>query len=380
MATKTRRRSRKRKAVRGLRGVARSRADGFRLGWQHGHWYGQCESVLRHATQGQFFPVRQAHVLFVATGKGVPYSPLDEAVANALRAQVTQLTVTNAQQPVAEIAIGIRPDIVIVLDGLQFNVAEVDAMRSAGIRTAIWFTDDPYYTDITAGIAPHYDEVFTLELACVDYYRQQGCPNVYYLPLGADPEAFRPRNPLRSQRHDICFIGSAYWKRVEFFNHVTRFLAKKDTHISGIWWDRLKDFRLMKSKIQLGRWMSPKETANMYNGAKIVINMHRAHDEDTFNSNSAGIGAESPNPRTFEIAACGALQLTDVRNDIVSFYTPGVDIVTYSSPQEMIDKIRYYLVNEEERKQIAMRGMYRTMREHTYGKRIERMLSILFPV
>ncbi|SFS51027.1 glycosyltransferase [Paenibacillus sp. BC26] len=380
MATKRRRRRiRKGKVARGLRGEARGRVDGFRLGWQHGHWYGQCESVLQNTAQTQTFAVRQAHVLFVATGKGFPYSPLDEAIANALRAQVTQLTITDTLQPVADIAMRIRPDIVIVLDGLQFNVAQADAMRAAGIRTAIWFTDDPYYTDITSGIAPHYDEVFTLELVCVDYYRRLGCPNVYYLPLGADPASFRPRNPLRSQRHDICFIGSAYWRRVEFFNEVTKFLATKDTHISGIWWERLKDFQLMKSKIELGRWMGPDETANMYNGAKIVINMHRAHDDETFNNNSAGIGAISPNPRTFEIAACAALQLTDVRSDLVSFYTPDVDIVTYSSPQEMIDKIQYYLAHEEERKAIAMRGMYRTMREHTYGKRIERLLAILFP-
>ncbi|WP_308635548.1 CgeB family protein [Paenibacillus silvisoli] len=382
MAIKRRRRSRKRQPVREhreRRGVSRGKTDGYKLGWQHGHWYGQCESVLQHAFAGQVFPVRQAHVLFVATGKGYPYSPLDEAIANALRAQVTQLTITDAQQPVADVARRIRPDIVIVLDGLQFNVGQVDAMRADGIRTAIWFTDDPYYTDITSGIAPHYDVVFTLELLCVDFYRQLGCPNVHYLPLGADPLEFRPRNPLRSQRHDICFIGSAYWKRVEFFNQVTKYLASKDTHISGIWWERLRDFGLMKGKIDLGRWMGPTETANMYNGAKIVINMHRAPDEDTFNNNTTGIGAVSPNPRTFEIAACAALQLTDVRSDLVSFYTPGYDIVTYSSPQEMIEKMEYYLAHEEERKQIAMRGMYRTMREHTYGKRIEALLGILFP-
>lgn len=372
------RRGRRGRAVRDA-GVNRGRMAGFRLGWEHGHWFGRCEAALQ-AVAPPSPPMKQVHVLFVATGKGFPYSPLDVAIADALRGQVGQLTITDTKQPVAELALRIRPDIVLVLDGLEFNVGQIDAIRAAGIRTAIWFTDDPYYTDITSKLAPHYDVVFTLELVCVEYYRNLGCRDVHYMPLGADPASFRPRNPERSQRHEICFIGSAYWKRAEFFDQVTPYLASKDTHISGIWWERLKQFHLLSKKIELGRWMGPVETAAMYNGAKIVINMHRAHDDDTFNNNTAGIPAVSPNPRTFEISGCATLQLTDVRNDLASFYTPGYDIVTYSSPQEMIEKIDYYLSHEEERQAIAMRGMLRTMRDHTYGRRIEQMLGLLFPV
>ncbi|QHW33417.1 glycosyltransferase [Paenibacillus rhizovicinus] len=370
-------RARRGRAVRKPR-TNRGHAAGFRMGWEHGHWFGRCEAALQGIAVPPS-PMKQVHVLFVATGKGFPYSPLDIAIADAFRGQVGQLTITDTKQPVAELALRIRPDIVLVLDGLEFDVAQVDRMREAGIRTAIWFTDDPYYTDITSKLAPHYDVIFTLELVCVEYYRGLGCPNVHYLPLGADPASFRPRNPERSQRHEICFIGSAYWKRVEFFDQVTSFLATKDTHISGIWWERLKRYHLLSGKIELGRWMGPMETANMYNGAKIVINMHRSHNDDTFNNNTAGIPAVSPNPRTFEIAGCATLQLTDFREDLASFYTPGYDIVTYASPQEMIEKIHYYLNHEEERQTIAMRGMLRTMREHTYGKRIECLLGLLFP-
>ncbi|WP_125665678.1 CgeB family protein [Paenibacillus baekrokdamisoli] len=367
---------------RAVQGITRGRADGFRLGWEHGHWYGQCESILKPllAKQEQMQGVRPIHVLFVATGKGFPYSPIDNAISSTLRGLVAQLTITDAAQPVADIALRIRPDLVLVLDGLLFNVDQIDLIRQNGIRTAIWFTDDPYYTDITSGIALHYDDVFTLELTCVEFYRNRGCNRVYYLPLGAFPTEFRPRNPARTMRHEICFIGSAYLNRLVFFDEVTAYLATKDTHISGIWWERLRDFRLMESKIEVGRWMEPRETADMYNGAKITINMHRAHDDETFNSNSAGITAASPNPRTFEISACATLQLTDIRSDLASFYTPGVEIETYASPQEMVEKIKYYLTHEDERRAIALRGLARTMREHTYARRLDLMLSILYPI
>lgn len=317
--------------------------------------------------------------MFVATGKGFPYSPIDAALAETLAGMTRRLTVTNASEPVAEIAAQVRPDIVIVLDGLQMPLGQVDAIRALGIRTAIWFTDDPYYTDMTAAIAPRFDDVFTLELRCVEFYRNIGCASVHYLPLGFHPAEFRPRNPPAEKRHEISFVGSAYWKRAEFFDQAADYLASRDTLISGIWWDRLKNYNMLKEKIALGVWMGPHETSAVYNGAKIVINMHRAHDDQTFNNNSAGIPALSPNPRTFEIAACATLQLTDVRSDLPKFFKPGLEIVTYASPREMIEKIDYYLTHEQERREIALRGLRRAMSDHTYARRLDQMFRILFP-
>ncbi|MUT65860.1 glycosyltransferase [Paenibacillus sp. NEAU-GSW1] len=353
-------------------------ADGFRTGFDHGYWFGQCEAV--RSSINPAVTVWPVHVMFVETGKGFPYSPLDQAVGSALTRLVARLTVVNgSNQPVAEIAASLRPDIVIVLDGLQFDVKHVIAMREAGIRTALWTTDDPYYTDMSVTLVPHYDVIFTLERNCVELYQRIGCKAVYYLPFCASPEQYYPLNPERSKRKEISFIGSAYMNRVRFFNAATSYLASRDTLISGIWWDRLDRFDQLKDKIMLGNWMDPNDTALAYNASKIVINMHRAHDDPDFNLNKLAVTAASPNPRTFEIAACAVLQLCDIRDDLASFYTPGLEIVTYSTAHEMIEKLDYYLHHEQERREIALRGMWRTLRDHTYTNRLQTMLSILFP-
>lgn len=367
------RRDKHRTAKGGSRLLGREAA--YSLGWEHGYWYGQCEALIQSIPQS--VQVRPIHVLFVATGKGFPYSPLDEAIAETLRMLAVRVSIASAKQPVAEIAARLRPDVVIVLDGLEFESTEVDAIRREGIRIVVWFTDDPYYTDITSHLAPHYDHVFTLERMCVPFYQALGCQNVHHLPLGVYPTVFRPNNPPRSARKEISFVGSAYWKRVGFFDQITDYLLTKDTLITGIWWERLRDYSKLAPKIT-SRWMEANETAANYNGAKIVINMHRAHDDESFNNNSLAINAVSPNPRTFEISACATLQLTDIRMDLPLYYLPDLEIVTYSSPQEMIEKIEYYLAHEQERKLIALRGLHRTLHEHTYLKRLETMLAILF--
>lgn len=122
----------------------------------------------------------------------------------------------------------------------------------------------------------------------------------------------------------------------------------------------------------------PQETAVAYSGSKIVINLHRSHIDDAVNNNALYIPAVSPNPRTFEIAASGTLQLSDARDDLGSFYKVGEEIDTFSSSRELMDKIQYYLTHEEERREMSLRAFERTLRDHTYTRRLSQLLTIIY--
>jgi spore maturation protein CgeB len=352
----------------------RGRVDGYRLGWQDGHWFGRCESVIQRAAP---VPIhRSIHVLYVTSGKGYPYSPIDNGIYESLKQIATHVTLANPNDDIARIAADHRPDLMLALDGMQLNAEKVQAVNALGIRTAVWFTDDPYYTDITAGIASHYRHVFTLERNCVSFYNERGSSRVSYLPLGVFPGSYRPAKTPIQQRGDICFIGSAYWNRVTLFNQVIPLVAHRKLSLSGMWWDRLKHYSRWSHMIDLGKWLEPEQTSQKYNAHKIVINVHRAHDDDTFNQNQALITAVSPNPRTFEISASGTLQLTDYREDLAQWYIPGYEIVTFDSAEDLAYKANYYLEHEEERQQIALRGLYRTLRDHTYISRLNQLIDL----
>jgi spore maturation protein CgeB len=153
---------------------------------------------------------------------------------------------------------------------------------------------------------------------------------------------------------------------------------EKGTHINGIWWDRLPEFSQYPNQIEIGKWMGPEETSEAYSGSKIVLNLHRSPFDESVNQNGLGIVGVSPNPRTFEIAACGTLQLVDARDDLAQFYTPGKEIETFSSPEELMDKVNFYLTHENERREIALRALERTYNEHTYAHRLDEMLRTIF--
>ncbi|GGF59875.1 spore maturation protein [Paenibacillus albidus] len=354
----------------------RGRLSGFKGGYDEGYLRGRLAAM--NARPEEVPPIRNIHVMYVASGKGYPYSPLDDAVLAALQKLTAQVTITDVRQNLMELAATQRPDLVLVLDGMDLELEQISLLRGLGIRTAIWLTDDPYYTDFTAKIVAHYDYVFTLERNCLDFYRGMGCPEVHYLPFAAHREHYQPTITRSAVQRDISFIGSAYWNRVTFFREIMPDLMTYNTVINGIWWDRLPEAPLYGERIEIGKWMSPVETAMTYSGSKIVINLHRSHIDEVVNNNTLMIPAASPNPRTFEIAASGTLQLSDARDDLGSFYKVGEEIDTFASPQELMEKIRYYLTHEEERRSMVLRAFERTLKDHTYTKRLDQMLNIIY--
>ncbi|WP_178021041.1 glycosyltransferase [uncultured Paenibacillus sp.] len=352
------------------------RTNGLRDGYAEGYLRGRASYIVGQPRPA--FPVRKVKVLYVSSGKGFPYSPLDEAVTSTLRALTTEMIAAVPGDPIADLAAQHKPDLLLALDGLELPAEHVDAVRAMGIPTAVWFTDDPYYTDLTIPLSSHYDYVFTLERNCVEPYRTAGCSHVHYLPFAAFPGHYRPTLIPSPHRRNLSFIGSAYWNRVIYLQPVLPALMEQGLMINGIWWDRLPEFPAYADRIELGKWMGPMETAEVYSGSKIVLNLHRSPFEEDVNNNQAGIPAASPNPRTFEISACATLQLVDARDDLTSFYLPGEEIETFSSPEELVDKVRYYLTHEEERREIALRALDRTLREHTYANRLDQLLSVIF--
>ena len=80
--------------------------------------------------------------------------------------------------------------------------------------------------------------------------------------------------------------------------------------------------------------------------------------------------------RVFDILACGGFCLTNYQTGIAELFTDGQDLVMYGSIEDAVDKVKYYLSHEEERKKIADTG-YRTLKEqHTFDHRAQEILQI----
>lgn len=317
---------------------------------------------------------RPWRVMYVPQG----FEAIDQGVVAAL-AEATNLIVSPQAEMLAY-AETYRPDAVIVMNGLHTFPAnqkeQVEGIRRLGIKTAIWFVDDPYVSGDSAEIAPCYDFVFTHERSCVPRYAELGCAQVHHLPLAAHQEMFKPMAVSEAYRTDICFIGVAFWNRVKLFDSIAPYLKDKKVLIAGSLWDRMSHYGELSRFVRAG-WIEVPETVKYYNGAKIVINMHRTTEPLSDNKNTLHWEGHSVNPRTFEIASCGTLQLTDVRPELPEYYRIGQEMASFSNPRELTEMIDHYLHNEEERLRVAALGYKRTRAEHTFNGRIARLLDTI---
>jgi len=339
-------------------------------GWRLGACSRIAESIGTEAK-----PIRQAKVLYIPQD----FEAIDAGILEALRANVAEVVLGSRDQ-VRRQAEELKPDAVIVLNGVHLLpddfLEQIDAVRRMGIKTIVWFVDDPYVTDDTVKLSLHYDYVFTHERSCVRLYESIGCSSVHHLPLAAHFGTFSPKPVARIYNSDICFIGTGFPNRIELFDQIAPYLQKRNVVIVGALWNRMANFKLIQ-RFLVKEYVPVPESALYYNGAKIVINLHRAPGISPENRNAIDWPAESINPRTFDMSACGTLQLTDERSELRELYNVGSELDVYRDAKDLLDKIDYYLSHDDERLRIAARGYRRTRAQHTFDSRITKMLEII---
>ncbi len=83
------------------------------------------------------------------------------------------------------------------------------------------------------------------------------------------------------------------------------------------------------------------------------------------------------NMRLFEATGVGSLLLTDRKDNLHELFEIDKEVLAYSSKEEAAELVKYYLAHPEEAQQIAEAGQRRTLRDHTYTKRMEELVPIL---
>jgi len=81
--------------------------------------------------------------------------------------------------------------------------------------------------------------------------------------------------------------------------------------------------------------------------------------------------------RAYDVLACGGFLLTEYRPAIEEQFEIGKDLDVFRTPQELAQKITFYLENEELRREIAAHGRATVLANHTYRNRIAQMIELL---
>lgn len=263
-------------------------------------------------------------------------------------------------------------DVLICMAQAPASGRVLNELRKRGIITVLWFVEDYQRFLYWKDIARNFDFVFTIQKGeCLNAIRQAGAGDVHYLPTGCDPDVHRPMQLSQEESlrwgSAVSFVGAGYHNRQQTF----AFLCDLPFKIWGTEWPTCRPFdKLVQEQ---GRRLKPEEYVKIFNASQININLHSSTERD-----GVDISGDFINPRTFELAACGAFQLVDNRTLLPEVFEPGRDLVTFTDVQDLRNKIEYYLAHPDERKEIAANGRKRALAQHTYYDRIKEMLSIIY--
>jgi spore maturation protein CgeB len=100
--------------------------------------------------------------------------------------------------------------------------------------------------------------------------------------------------------------------------------------------------------------------------SRIVVNRHIDVAEGHAN-----------NMRLYEATGSGALLLTDPGHNLGDLFEPGVEVIVYESADDLVAKLRHHRDHDDERRRVAAAGQARTLRDHTYERRMGELAGIL---
>lgn len=182
------------------------------------------------------------------------------------------------------------------------------------------------------------------------------------LPISAvDPGYFRPAKIKPTS--PVSFVGSLFSDRQPQLAQIAKLYPK--LKIWGWLPPRVKLLPSLKANYQGEAW--GKQVVQIYQKSLIGLNLAPQHLP------------QAGNLRTFEIPACQALLLSDKLNP--DWYLPGKEAVVFTTPEDCVRKIHYYLNHPQQRQAIALKGFRRTIKDHTYLTRFSRLIvDIKLPV
>lgn len=307
------------------------------------------------------------------------------------------------------------------------------------LKYVTWIFDAMTLSMYSQMIFSPYNYIFTFDRKDYEILKQKGVKNVWHLPLAVNVERIKAQ--LRDDKYEelsdsVTFLGSLYTGKYDFFSQINNL----PDYIKG-YVDALVVSQLCMPGSELIRESVTSELVNelnqyvtiecldefLYTPEDVYIDMllkkatiteretileeiSRKNkltiftDSDASNLQKAIIRGyadyytEMPqifyksainlnithraiqsgiSLRVLDVMAAGGFLISNEQPELCELFVPNEEFVCYSNMQDLLEKIRYFLNNPDERKAIAQKGQEKVTKYYTYEIQFSKMFEII---
>lgn len=222
-------------------------------------------------------------------------------------------------------------------------------MQKMGSTTVGWFFDDEWRFGMYSKYwIPYLDYCVTNAISAVPAYRKLGARVIQTIPntgIAVDVDWSR----VQAER-DISFIGSIR-------------TADRRRYVHELGQNQIPVTVLGEGG---GGYVSFERMLEIFRTSRINLNFSKVGDDR---------GHLQIKGRVFQVCMAGGFLLTEYAPGLEKYFELDKEIVSFENPQEMVEKVRYYLNHDRERRAIAQAGWERAHRDYSSSRMVAKVFE-----
>ncbi len=337
---------------------------------------------------------------------------------------------SQSEQPMLALLHKEGPDIVF---SFNYFTHISDICNKENIKYVSWTYDSPNLSLYSDTVINPCNIIYVFDKDVYMQFHKAGIDTVHYMPLAVNVSRLDRMGKSLPFQYDVSFVGSLYVERGNYYDQMAADLpdyAKGyldglmaaqlkiqgynfiEESLGPVIDDLYKAFPIVPAGMESREFLYAHAVINRRITAierlDLLLDIANAHRVDLFTHyggvtmpglrNHGSVDSYSEMPlvfkqskinlnitlrsiqnaiplRAFDIMGAGGFLLSNFQAEFLDFFVPGEDFIYYEDKEDLLKKIDYYLIHEDERAAIAKNGHDKVAAAHTYRHRVKEMLD-----
>lgn len=306
----------------------------------------------------------------------------------------------------------VKPDVVL---SVNYWGVVARSCKRLNLRYLSWSYDSPQNLPTDETMDYETNAIFLFDREEVSRYQSRGINTVHHLLLATDTEHWDALlGKDISYRYDVSLLGQFYesllpnlteimtdydrgmieayvaaQQKIYGYYMLDELITDELVNRVNSHYKSLSETAIQISEAQLSYAIATYITrldrltltqvlnAETVSGVDYETEMPRVFRESKINLNPCLRAIRSGIPlRALDIMGCGGFLLSSYQSELAEHFENGVELVLYDSLEDAVEKTRYYLQNDDARREIARNGYEKVKRDFRYEDRLNEMFAI----